>query len=52
MKALEHCDLLFLSAPPLQEPINGHGFFVMNSYEEILQAYEDLKNGTFGKTSN
>ena len=49
--ALEDCDLLFLSAPPLQEPINGHGFFVMNSYEEILQAYEDLKTGNFGKAS-
>lgn len=50
--ALENCDLLFLSAPPLQEPINGHGFFVMNSYEEILQAYEDLKTGNFGKASD
>ncbi|NNP77463.1 pirin [Acinetobacter sp. Ac_3412] len=50
--ALEDCDLLFLSAPPLQEPINGHGFFVMNSYEEILQAYEDLKTGNFGTTSD
>ncbi|EPG34481.1 pirin family protein [Acinetobacter colistiniresistens] len=48
--ALEDCDLLFLSAPPLQEPINGHGFFVMNSYAEILQAYEDLKSGAFGKS--
>ncbi len=47
--ALENCDILFLSAPPLQEPVNGHGFFVMNSYEEILQAYEDLKTGVFGK---
>ncbi|ENX11887.1 hypothetical protein F895_03390 [Acinetobacter sp. CIP 64.2] len=48
--ALEDSDLLFLSAPPLQEPINGHGFFVMNSYAEILQAYEDLKSGAFGKS--
>ncbi len=47
--ALENCDLLFLSAPPLHEPINGHGFFVMNRYEEVLQAYEDLKTGRFGK---
>ena len=47
--ALENCDLLFLSAPPLHEPINGHGFFVMNHYDEILQAYEDLKTGQFGK---
>ena len=50
--SLEDCDLLFLSAPPLQEPINGHGFFVMNSYEEILQAYEDLKTGRFGTASD
>lgn len=50
--ALEDCGLLFLSAPPLQEPINGHGFFVMNSYAEILQAYEDLKTGNFGKPSD
>lgn len=50
--ALENCDLLFLSAKPLHEPINGHGFFVMNNYEEILQAYEDLKTGNFGKPSN
>jgi len=50
--ALENCDLLFLSAKPLHEPINGHGFFVMNSYEEILQAYEDLKAGSFGKHSD
>lgn len=50
--SLEDCDLLFLSAPPLQEPINGHGFFVMNSYEEILQAYEDLKTGNFGTASD
>ncbi|OBY73209.1 pirin family protein [Acinetobacter gyllenbergii] len=50
--ALEDSDLLFLSAPPLQEPINGHGFFVMNSYEQILQAYEDLKTGNFGKPSD
>jgi redox-sensitive bicupin YhaK (pirin superfamily) len=47
--ALENCDLLFLSAPPLHEPINGHGFFVMNRYDEILQAYEDLKTDRFGK---
>ncbi|ENU31187.1 hypothetical protein F991_00900 [Acinetobacter sp. CIP-A165] len=50
--ALENCDFLFLSAQPLHEPLNGHGFFVMNNYDEILQAYEDLKTGKFGKYSN
>lgn len=38
---------LFLSATPFHEPLNGHGPFVMNSYAEILQAYEDIKTGNF-----
>lgn len=45
--ALRDCAILYLSAAPLNEPIYGRGYFVMNSYEEILQCYEDLKNGTF-----
>jgi len=52
IKALENCDLLFLSAQPLNEPINGQGPFVMNSYDEILQAYDDIKTGKFGHYSN
>ncbi|MFV5385769.1 pirin family protein [Acinetobacter junii] len=47
INALENCDLLFLSAQPLNEPINGQGPFVMNSYDEILQAYDDIKTGKF-----
>ncbi|MCY6413946.1 pirin family protein [Acinetobacter sp. VNH17] len=50
--ALENCDVLFLSAQPLHEPINGHGPFVMNTYDEILQAYDDIKTGRFGKNSS
>ncbi|WP_333663431.1 pirin family protein [Acinetobacter sp.] len=50
--ALENCDILFLSAQPLHEPINGHGPFVMNTYDEILQAYDDIKTGRFGKKSS
>ncbi|MGL5157927.1 MAG: pirin-like C-terminal cupin domain-containing protein, partial [Acinetobacter junii] len=49
---LENCDLLFLSAQPLNEPINGQGPFVMNSYDEILQAYDDIKTGKFGHYSD
>lgn len=45
--ALRDCSILYLSATPLNEPIYGRGYFVMNTYAEILQAYEDLKNGTF-----
>ena len=45
--ALRESHFLFMSAAPLNEPINAKGFFVMNSYAEILQAYEDLKAGKF-----
>lgn len=45
VKALEDCRLLVLSGARIDEPINGHGPFVMNTYEEVLQAYEDFKAG-------
>ena len=45
--ALRDSQFLLLSAAPLNEPINAKGFFVMNTYTEILQAYDDLKNGRF-----
>jgi redox-sensitive bicupin YhaK (pirin superfamily) len=45
--AQRDCAILYLSAAPLNEPIYGRDYFVMNSYEQILQCYEDLKNGTF-----
>lgn len=50
MTALQQCRLLLLTGKPLQEPINGHGPFVMNSYAEILEAYDDIKRGTFIKS--
>ncbi|MHC5036285.1 MAG: pirin family protein [Planctomycetota bacterium] len=38
---------LLVSGRPIGEPIVRHGPFVMNTPEEIYQALEDLKNGTF-----
>ena len=38
---------LLVSGKPLNEPIARYGPFVMNTREEIQQALEDLKNGTF-----
>lgn len=49
--ALQQCKLLLLTGKPLQEPINGHGPFVMNNYAEILEAYDDIKRGTFIKST-
>jgi redox-sensitive bicupin YhaK (pirin superfamily) len=40
---------LLLSAQPLNEPYARHGPFVMNTREEIAQALEELRNGTFIK---
>ncbi|MFN8176365.1 MAG: pirin family protein [bacterium] len=38
---------LLVSAAPLGEPIARYGPFVMNTREEIAQALEDLRRGTF-----
>ncbi|HEX6592402.1 MAG TPA: pirin-like C-terminal cupin domain-containing protein, partial [Moraxellaceae bacterium] len=49
VKALEVSRFVVLSGERIDEPINGHGPFVMNTYEEILEAYEDIKAGRFEK---
>lgn len=43
-------DALFivLSGEPLNEPIVAQGPFVMNTMEEIYEAYEDFRNNKFG----
>ena len=41
--------LLILSGEPIDEPIVGHGPFVMNSDEEIRTAISDFNTGKFGQ---
>ncbi|QEM84146.1 pirin family protein [Halomonas binhaiensis] len=41
--------VLLLSGEPIDEPIVGHGPFVMNSQQEIVQAIDDLNSGRFGQ---
>jgi len=45
----ESVRFLLVSGKPLNEPIARYGPFVMNTQEEIQQALEDLRNGTFVK---
>ncbi len=40
--------VLLISGEPIDEPIVGHGPFVMNSKQEILQAMDDFNSGRFG----
>ena len=39
---------LILTGQPLNEPIVGHGPFVMNTREEISQAIKDYQAGRMG----
>ena len=45
IKALTSACLLLIAGRPLHEPIVQYGPFVMNTREEIYQAFEDMKEG-------
>ena len=48
VKASEESVLLFGHAQPFNEPVVAQGPFVMNTQEEIQQAYQDYEQGKFG----
>ncbi|RZG76424.1 pirin family protein [Acinetobacter sp. WCHAc060025] len=49
VEAVQNAKFLVLTGKPLNEPIQGYGPFVMNSKDEIIQAFDDFNNGKFGE---
>jgi redox-sensitive bicupin YhaK (pirin superfamily) len=47
VSANEKLRLVLFAGVPLREPVVARGPFVMNTEEEIVEAYADYRNGTF-----
>jgi hypothetical protein len=52
LEANNPATLLVLSGEPIDEPIVGHGPFVMNTPEQIKEAIQDFSSGRFGRMAH
>ena len=48
----EESRMLLIAGRPIGEPVARHGPFVMNTQEEIEQAYQDYEAGKFGEVED
>jgi quercetin 2,3-dioxygenase len=49
IRSSEESRMLLIAGRPIGEPVARHGPFVMNTQEEIEQAYRDYESGLFGE---
>jgi len=49
LEANNEARILLLGGEPIDEPIVGHGPFVMNTVDEIQKAFADFHSGRFGR---
>jgi redox-sensitive bicupin YhaK (pirin superfamily) len=49
IEAISDSRFLLIAGKPIGEPVARHGPFVMNTTEEIEQAYQDYRSGLFGE---
>ncbi|HEX9968900.1 MAG TPA: pirin family protein [Acidimicrobiales bacterium] len=47
--ANEPLELVFLGGRPIREPVAWHGPFVMNTRQELIEAFEDYQAGRLGR---
>ena len=48
----EESKVMILNGEPLGEPVVAHGPFVMNTHQELMEAFRDFQDGKMGQLVN